>query len=107
MMACHQPLTLLHIAFAPGQIFCVACIDQENFQSRLFQDVERLRFTLHLLVDWLLTEQRALLWTGRSWILVKTTVLVVIRVSTKQSAVLPATDSSHRDLQFFRDLREG
>jgi len=40
MMACHQPLTLLHIAFAPGQIFCVACIDQENFQSRLFQDVE-------------------------------------------------------------------
>jgi len=83
MMACHQPLTLLHIAFAPGQIFCVACIDQEHFQSRLFQDVERLRFTLHLLVDWLLTEQRALLWTGRSWILVKTTVLVVIRVSTK------------------------
>ena len=35
----HQPLTLLHVALAPGQIFRVPGIYQIHFQTPLFQNV--------------------------------------------------------------------
>jgi hypothetical protein len=35
-----QPLAVLHIGLATGQIFAVARVDQHHFQSRAFEDLE-------------------------------------------------------------------